>query len=239
MLHDFELVGGDTDGLAFRKKDHSPFSKEEQESLLADLNSRMDALIKWENDGIFNKQIVVKTKNYILVDSENKVKIKGSALKASMKEKALKRFVNEVIDILVKYDDNFIDHIYPLYLRYANEILNLKEINDWCSKHTITKAVLTGQATTQVRVRNALKGRPVQEGDKVYQYVRSNGERALMEDFDGIYDKDTLLGKLYDTLSIFETIINIKEYPDLTLKRNKKLLETLQGVQCQFINISA
>lgn len=236
MSHEFELVGGDTDGLAFRKKDHSPFTKEEQDSLLADLNNRMDTLIKWENDGVFNKQIVVKTKNYILVDSDNKVKIKGSALKASMKEKALKRFVGEIIDILVKHDDNFVDYIYPLYFKYANEILNLKEINDWCSKHTITKAVLTGQATTQTRVRNALKGRPVQEGDKVYQYVRSNGERALMEDFDGIYCIDSLFGKLYDTLSIFKTIINIKDYPNLTLKKNKKLLE---GLQCQFINISA
>jgi hypothetical protein len=238
-MNKYKLVNFDTDSTSFCFDDFRYIDNEKRIQILNELNSLCPEKILWCDDGYYKKFIVIKAKNYVLLDEKDKLTIKGSALKASMKEKALKRFVNEVIDILVKYDDNFIDHIYPLYLRYANEILNLKEINDWCSKHTITKAVLTGQATTQVRVRNALKGRPVQEGDKVYQYVRSNGERALMEDFDGVYDKDTLLGKLYDTLSIFETIINIKEYPDLTLKRNKKLLEAIQGVQCQFINISA
>jgi hypothetical protein len=50
-----------------------------------------------------------------------------------------------------------------------------------------------------------------------------------LEDFDGTYDVNTLLGKLYDTVCIFETVINVKAIPNLTLKRNKEILLNLRG----------
>lgn len=223
--HNFELVGGDTDGLAFKKADQKPFTDEERAELLADLNSHMDELIKWEDDGVFKVQLNVKTKNYVLVDQKGKQKIKGSALKATTKEKALKTFLHEVLQLMLT--DNQ-DGIYALYIRYATEILNLKDITDWCSKHTITAAVLTGKGTTQVRIRAALKDMVVQEGDKVYLFFKSDSERCLRENFDGTFCKDTLLGKLFDTLKVFETVLDVKKYPNLALKKHKALRAQLE-----------
>ena len=232
--HNFELVGGDTDGLAFKKPDQSPFSKEERTSLVRELNSLMDGLITWEDDGVFPVQLVVKTKNYVLVDENGKQKIKGSALKASMKEKALKEFLNQVIQLLVDNNQNLVG---DLYLKYAKEILDVKDIARWCSKHTITKAVLTGKGTAQVRIREALKGRAVQEGDKVYQFVKTESVRSTLEDFDGTYCVETLLGKLYDTLCVFETVLDVKAYPNLTLKKNKHLVEELKNGSEKILSI--
>lgn len=224
--HDFVLVAGDTDGLAFRKADQSNFTKEERELLLNELNSYLEELIKFEDDGVFLRQLVVKAKNYVLVDIEGKRKIKGSALKATTKELALRRFINELIDLLLTDRQHEIN---DLYLRYARQALNLTDISEWCSKHTVTKAVLEGSGTAQVRLRESLRGRRVQEGDKFYTFFKSPEVRCLQENFDGIYDSSILLGKLYDTLKVFKTVIDIGSIPDLTLKRNRKILEELSN----------
>ena len=41
MAYDFIITGVDTDSIAFCKKDGAPFSEEERESLLEELNSVM------------------------------------------------------------------------------------------------------------------------------------------------------------------------------------------------------
>lgn len=226
--HNFVAIGADTDGLAFKKPDQSPFTIEERKSLLDELNSHMEGYIHWEDDGVFPVQLVVKTKNYVLVDEKGKRTTKGSALKASNKEKALKRFLQDVIDLILT--DNQ-EHIISLYLAYARRILTITDMTEWCSKKTITKAVLTNERTNERRVRDALRGRPVQEGDKVYTFFKSPTEISLLEDFDGVYDASILLGKLYDTLCVFETVINIGQYPNLTLKRNKPTLDGLVSLK--------
>lgn len=227
--HNFALVGGDTDGLAFRKQDQAAFTKEERNHLLSELNSLMEGLITFEDDGVFPIQLVVKTKNYVLVDEAGKRKTKGSALKASMKEKALKQFVQDIIEVLVNQNevDNNQKLVSEIYFKYAKEILTLTDISSWCSKKTITKAVLTNTRTNEKRIRDALKGRPVQEGDKIYTFFKSKEEISLLQDFDGTYDANILLGKLYDTLCIFEPVLDIKQIPNLTLKKNKGLLNGL------------
>lgn len=225
---DFEIVAGDTDGLAFKKKDQKPFTDEERADILAALNSKMDKLIRWEDDGVMKRQIVVKTKNYILVDQNNKVKIKGSALKATTKEKALQKFIRDVIELLIK---DRLDQLFFLYLSYVRQIVNLKDISDWCSKKTVTKAVLTSERTNEVRVRKALEGTTVQEGDKIYTFFKTPEELCLRENFDGTYDTDALLSKLKDSLGIFSTIIQPDLFPDFSLKRNRSYIDKISPTE--------
>lgn len=219
--HDFIIVGADTDGLAFKKKDQKPFTPEERASLIAELNSQMDNMIRWEDDGVMKRQIVVKAKNYVLIDENGKQKIKGSALKATTKEKALQRFIGEVIEMMVK---DRMDQIYSIYMKYAREIVAIKDITDWCSKKTVTKAVLNSDRTNETRVLDAIGDTPVQEGDKVYVFFKTPEELCLRENFDGTYDRDILLGKLYDSLCVFETVIQVDLFPNFALKRNIEML---------------
>ena len=226
--HNFELVGADTDGIALRKPDHSLFTLEERKTLLNELNALMDNMIHWEDDGVFKCQLVVKAKNYVLVDQNDKTKIKGSALKATTKEKALQEFVRNVIKLLVDGNEHL---VHAMYLEYAKQIVNLTDISQWCSKKTITSAVLKNTRTNERRVREALKGKPVQEGDKCYMYYKTPTELALLENFDGTYDVSTLLGKLYDTLTVFETVLkpeDFKAIPNLALKKHKGIVDGMK-----------
>lgn len=224
--HNFIIGPTDTDSISFCKSDMSPFTKDELEALLKEINDISPEFMDWSHDGYYPTCIAIRAKNYLTVDEKGKMKIKGSALKAPMKEKALKRFLDEIIQLLVDNNQHLVKDI---YFKYAREIFNIKDMSDWCSKHTITKAILTGKGTAQVRIREALKKRPMQEGDKIYQFVKTESERCMLEDFDGVYCVNTLLGKLYDTLCIFETILDVKQYPNLTLKKNKELLNGLSG----------
>lgn len=216
------MVAGDTDGLAIKKPNESKFNQQECDEIINFINSRMDPLIRWEHDGVVKCQIVTAAKNYVLQDEKGKIKIKGSSLKATTKEKALQRFIKEVIDLLLAGRK---DHIYSIYFDYAKKIMNVTDINDWCMKKTVTKSVLEPSRKQEQNVLDALKGTEFNEGDKVYLFNRTETELCLRDRFDGVYCKETLLGKLYDTLSIFDTVIDIEMIPNLTLKRNAKLIQ--------------
>jgi hypothetical protein len=226
MSHNFKIVNGDTDSISFKKADEAPFSKEERIARLAEINARMPKYIEWEDDDFLKKFIVVKAKNYIMLNEADKLTIKGSALKATLKEKALQKFINEIIQILVHKDQSL---VYELYLQYARDIIEMKDITQWCSKHTITKSVLNGKGTTQVRIRESLGDTPVQEGDKVYMFFKGYEERCLVENFDGTYDQNRLFEKLHKTVSVFKTIFGVKKFPKLSIKKNKAILESLGG----------
>jgi DNA polymerase elongation subunit (family B) len=223
MNHNFVIANGDTDSIAFKKPDQTPFTPEEQDALLAELNAQMPANIVWKNDKHYRRLIVFKAKNYVMDDGK-KVKIKGSALKGGKKEPALKDFTREVIDLLLKDRK---EQVIFLYLQKVYEINALADITPWCFKVTVTKKVLDPQATFQKKIRAAIGSRPVSEGDKVYLFFKEDESLCLRENFAGDFDKKVLLGKLRDTLEVFGNVFDVELFPDLTLKRNADLLATL------------
>ncbi len=226
MSHNFIIANGDTDSIAFKKSDEKLFTEEEQAALLAEINSLMPNQIVWKNDKTYRRFIVFKAKNYVMDDGKT-VKIKGSALKGSKKEPALQAFTKEVIDLLLKDKK---DRVYSLYLEYVSKILNLKDISPWCFKATVTKKVLDPTTTFNQKVLTAIGNTAVNEGDKVYMFFTADGSLCLREHFKGNADLSVLLGKLRDTMEIFTNVIDVDLFPDLTLKRNKDILDGLSKV---------
>ncbi len=50
----------------------------------------------------------------------------------------------------------------------------------------------------------------------------------LAEQYNGDYNKDVMLKKLFETGKVFQTVLDTAElFPNYALKRNKKLLEVL------------
>lgn len=98
--HNFLLTVVDTDSIAFVKPDMSPFSEEEQQKLIDEINSFFPEHIKYSHDGYFEKCVVLKAKNYITYDGK-KMNLKGSALKAAQKETILRKMLKEMIDVLI------------------------------------------------------------------------------------------------------------------------------------------
>lgn len=223
MNNNFLLVNGDTDSIAFKKRDEKPFTPEEQETILEQINSLMPQHIVWKNDKYYRRFIVCAAKNYILDDGK-KVTIKGSGLKATKKEPALREFIKEVCHLLLKDRK---DQIFLLYLSYVKKIMKLEDISQWCFKATVTKKVLEPSTTFNQKIRTAIGTRSVSEGDKVYLYFRQDGTLSLREDFKGDCDKIVLLGKLRDTVEVFSSVFDTELFPDLTLARNKGLVDEI------------
>lgn len=108
------------------------------------------------------------------------------------------------------------------------------KINEWAFKKTITKNLMNGERKNETRVMDALKGTALNEGDKVFVFVKEvidwkkpKKEQKIYElrdNFSGQYCKRTLLRKLYDTLEIFDTVIDVSLFPNYSKTKNWKLL---------------
>lgn len=220
---DFTLINCDTDSITFAYKDGRTISEEERKALVQNLNSNYPERIRFEDDGYYNTIIVLKAKNYVLYDGK-KIKTKGSALKDAKKEKALKEFLYKVIEAIIQGKDNYTE----IYNEYVKEALNIRDITRWASKKTISKKVLTNTRTNEAKIREAIDGEEIVEGDKIYMFFKSDGSLAIADKFDGDYNKEKILEKIYKTALTFENIIPKDKFINYKLKRNQKLLEELK-----------
>lgn len=223
-MHNFKLVNWDTDSITICKKNEEEFTKEELKNLLEELNNQFDELINFEDDGYFKTVIVLRAKNYVLYDGET-IKTKGSALKDSKKEEAIKQFMTDIIETIIKKEFKYQE----IYAKYIKEALNVTDIKRWSSKKTITDKVINPERTNEQKILDALDGMNYQEGDKVWMYFKEDGSLGVAEKFDGNYDKMALVKKLYKTAQVFENVLPVEElFPNLSLKKNKELLETFK-----------
>ncbi len=219
-MKNFTLVNCDTDAIMVCKPDSTPFTKEEQASLLQQLNEQFPERIRWEADGVFEFVAVLGGKNYILYDGKA-IKLKGSALRDPKRSPALKEFMDEVIDAMVFEKGGYTE----IYNKYVKEILDVKDIKRWSSRKTLSSTMLKSDRTNETRVVDALAGSNYVEGDRFYTFYESPEKITLVENFSGVYDKKKLLGSLYDKAEIFSTVLPTKElFIKYTLKKNEKLL---------------
>lgn len=218
----FKICNADTDSISFCYEDSREIAPDERKRLLADINAKFPDKIHFEDDGYYKRVIVVRAKNYILYDGET-IKYKGSAIKATVKEPALKEFIKDLLNEMLEGRYDFV----TIYNKYVKEIMNIKDIKRWATKKTITKKVLESDRTNEKIVREAINNTEYVEGDKTYFYYKSDGSLQLAERFDGDYHKDKLLEKLYNTTSTFDTVIDRKIFTNYKLKRSKEALESI------------
>ena len=224
-MYNFNIPVVDTDSLTICKKDNTEFSKEELTKLTKEINKLTDDLIIWDLEFYIPKIIVLASKNYILYDGK-KIKTKGSSLRDVKKEPALREFLDSCIKLLV--EDAPQEQLVETYNKYVKEALNVTDIKRWCSKKTITTAVETSERANETKVKDAIAGSEYTQGDKVYLFFDEDETLVLAERFKGSYNKDRLIEKLYKVTQVFKSILPVKElFLNYSLKRNKKLLETL------------
>lgn len=120
-----------------------------------------------------------------------------------------------------------LDKIKALYEEYVIEIYNLEDITRWSTKKTVTSTVLNAKRTNEQRVLDAIDGSDYQEGDKIRTYFTPDGNLKLQEHWANDHCTATLVEKLFKTVKIFETVLDIKQFPNYSLKRSKALLESL------------
>lgn len=224
-MYNFQIVNADTDSISFCKQDRSLFTEDETITLLKELNSIYPEKIKFEDDGVFDCLVVLKAKNYIKLH-DGILETKGSALRNPNREPALREFISKAIDCFV-YDRQH--EIINIYNEYIREIFNVKDISRFCTKKTITNAVLNPERTTEQKVLDALGNRKVQMGDKHYFYFKEDESLGHVEDWNNDHNKEKLLGKLYNTISVFTNVYDMTQVPKYHLKAHK--------IKCQLADV--
>lgn len=214
------LVNVDTDSFSVCKPDQSVWSETEKDLFIKYINSHFPDLIRWENDGLYDKVLVLKSKNYVLV-SDNKKKIKGSALTDAKRQPILLKYIEEIIDILL--NEGGIAEITQLYNSYIKKANNIKDITEWCKKVTITDKILKckdhhlltdeekkeqGIRSNETKVYDALHGKHVQEGDKIYLFFKSDRTYSLLEDWNGDYSKVDLMKNIHSCTTVFKNVVD-------------------------------
>lgn len=223
-MNNFEIIACDTDSVFFKKPDGVSFSKEEIEALQNSLNSLYPQSIHWEINGYFPVIVSAAAKNYLIKSEDGKIKFKGSAIKATGKEQALREFIQTFI---IRLSEDRESEIPELYNQYVKEICSITNISRFVSKKTVTASVLNPERTNERKILDALKGEELQEGDKVMLYFKADRSLCLEKNFNGDYDKKGLLEKLFKSALIFDQIYPVKEkLPNYALKRNQKALES-------------
>jgi DNA polymerase elongation subunit (family B) len=221
---DYQLCNIDTDALSFCKPNGAPFSREEYESVQSYLNKIM--YCNWEEDGTFDSFIVLKAKNYVM-RTGNYIKFKGSSITDSKKEKRLTRLLKDCLESL----SHGRDEIVKLYEDCVNDLIYNFKIEEWSTKKSITSAVLTNDRTNERVVREAFNGRTFTEGNKIFVYYAQD-KLKMSDDYDGTVNLKHYLGRIYDTMSIMENVIEmdlIKKY--YTNKLMKGLLDDSTKLQ--------
>lgn len=223
----FLIVNADTDSISFCKKDMSFITESDRNSLRDELNKLYPSEIVFEDDGYYEKVIVLRAKNYVLYDGK-KIKYKGSALKSATIEPKIKEFLDVVLKEMLHNEVDYIRSIHSIYDDYITEASRITDIKPWCSKKSITEKTLSSDRTNETKLMDAIQDKDYVEGDKVYVFFREDGKLCLAEDFDGKYDKKKMHEKLYKALLRFESVLPIKEnFKNYSLKRNKQLLDSL------------
>jgi DNA polymerase I len=226
-VNNYSLVNADTDSVAICRADQNSISEDEKQFIMKGINDLTPGQISWEDDGYYPTFVVVKAKNYIMWDGK-KLKYKGSAIKATQKEPALKEFISSIIDLILKYKvtDDLHEACRDLYNTYITEIMNITDIKRWASKKTITDKVLKNERTNEAKVRDAIAGTDYVEGDKIFVYFREDGSLSLAEHYKNDHDRANLLEKLFKTSKTFETILPIPElFTNYGLKKKFALLK--------------
>jgi DNA polymerase elongation subunit (family B) len=196
----FILINSDTDSILFCKADESFIPESERETLLSELNALYPSRIRWAQDGYFDVSVVNGPKNYAL-KAGTTVSIKGSALKASLKEPALKELIDRVLNSLLDGIKVDLDRVRR---EYAAEIeSDPLDIHRWSVKKTITSTVLNPRRTQERKILAALQGSEYAEGDKAYFYYTHSGDLQLRERWQADHSKARLHQKLKSTLKIF------------------------------------
>ena len=213
----------DTDSLTIGKPDSSLFTDEEIDRLNKELNSLYGEHIKWDFESAYKKVIAIRTKNYILLDNKDKLTIKGSALKASTKSKKLKQFIKDIVDSILTEQNNYVE----IYERYVKEVGSIQDITPWCVRKTITDKVLSGTRKNETNVADAILGSNYRESDRCYMFFKQDGTMCLAENFTGDYSKPKLYQQVYDTMCVFDSILDMSLIKNYKLKRNEKLLALL------------
>ncbi|MFP4497014.1 MAG: DNA polymerase domain-containing protein [Vulcanimicrobiota bacterium] len=173
------LIELDTDGIYFTPPD-SIDTTEKEDTLVEELNATLPEGIEVELDGRYKAMFSYKMKNYILLDYDNKMYIKGSGFKSRGLELFQRKFIEEMFFLLLTDNKSKIP---GLLEEYKQRILKHEwEVRDFQKSETLQESLDTYSQKIEESRRNpaavyelALESqRDYRTGDQISYYITGN-----------------------------------------------------------------
>ena len=211
--HNFAITGCDTDSIAFKKKDESFITPEERSKLIDEINEIMHKGLTYEDDGYYDVFMVLKAKNYCLLEEgKDKIKKKGSSITDSKKEPVLQQMLDQCIEELMRGDRDLV----KITQSYIDLTKNITDITDWCVKKTISKKMRTSERKNETKVMDALAGKTVRDGDKLFFFNDIDGEIQEVKKGELVFTK--MKKKEYEALGLEKNpLTELCEHSDRTI----------------------
>jgi NurA-like 5'-3' nuclease len=232
----------------------SPMTEEEIAALTKEINDLSPEFMIWSDDGYYDACLVLKAKNYVLV-KKGKYEYRGSALKDTKKEPALIEFLHVAIKDIIENEARDITNIYHRYIKEAMNITDIArwQTKKAVTK-AIYESERANETKVLDAMNEAVRlgvAQGWQEGDKMWLYntidgevqKKAKGELLFFKDgrpqmkpneilrdvrlFDGNYTKLHYVGRVYKTLEILSSAINMDLITDYTLKSKSEELNNL------------
>ena len=257
-MYNFIIGPCDMDSISACKSDMSEFTEEEQTKLLLELKSISPEFMEWEPDGYYETCIALKAKNYVLWDGKKKTTkgsaFKSSNKESALKE-LMDAMVTAIIeyktDTLVDIYHSYIHEAlnvkdikrWSMKKTITESILKCK---GWTEEDILSKRLRKNETDVWDAIKHL---DDLQAGGKVYcyptvlsssvetkEYKNGNTKEKVtqitglktIDLWTGDENKDKLLERVYDTISIFASVIDLSQFIDYTKKRNKPLLKELK-----------
>ncbi|HEY5975796.1 MAG TPA: DNA polymerase domain-containing protein, partial [Geobacteraceae bacterium] len=173
----------DTDGIYFIPP-ATVTTPAEEEQLVTGLAEALPSGISVELAGRYRAMFSYKAKNYALLTFDDRVIVKGSALKSRGIEKFLRQFMAELIRLLLTGAG---DQITQLYDDYRAKLMAHRFPIDWLAKtETLGEAPITYREKVRLGKRNPAaafelalaSGHDYRAGDQISYYITGQGRQG-------------------------------------------------------------
>ncbi|MEZ4521662.1 MAG: DNA polymerase domain-containing protein, partial [Thermomicrobiales bacterium] len=184
------IVEIDTDGIYFVPPEESS-SPSDIAAMIEQVNDRIGEGIRLSVDGVWQKMLSLKLKNYALLHDDGALTIKGSSLRSRRDEPFLRDFLTESIYGYLSPDN----HMAPrdLYFQVARKMIDREFSPEEISRQeSITDRTFTSDVNR--RLARIVEGERV--GERITVYQRHDGELERTERYADDEDRSYLLQRL-------------------------------------------
>lgn len=168
------------------------------------IGARLPTGIRLAHDGRYRAMLSLRLKTYGLLTEDDRVILKGSALRNRRMEPCYRAFLRDAArDFLHDDRDEARERYFRLAERIRNRVLDVREFSQWTMLHDETLG-------SQPRLKRLVERLPshIRAGERIEIFERQDGELALVEEYQADENVPYLLRRLYETAARFQSLFH-------------------------------
>lgn len=198
-----EPIEVDTDGVYFSPPS-SVVTEKQEEAFVQRVGKLLPNGVRLAHDGRYRRMLSLKQKTYALIDYDDILVMKGSALRSRALERCFQRFMQDAARGFMDADRAAVrDMYFGLAEALLTHSLPVHDISQWTM-------LRQDKIASRTRIKALLDANPGRwrYGDRIEMYEREDGALALAEDYANDENTTALLKRLRDVAERFEVLFD-------------------------------